>query len=119
PNVVYTWPEIAAVGLTERQLKESGREYRVGRFPYSANGRARSMGESNGFVKFLADARTDELLGAHLVGPNVSELVAEVVLGFEYRASADDRGMTVHAHPTLGESTKEAALATRGRALHI
>ena len=119
PNVVYTWPEIAAVGLTEREVKQDGREYRVGRFPFSANGRARTMGETDGFVKFIADARTDELLGAHLVGPNVSELVSEVVLGFEYRASADDLGMTVHAHPTLAESTKEAALATLGRALHI
>jgi dihydrolipoamide dehydrogenase len=119
PNVVYTWPEVAVVGLTERQVKESGREYRVGRFPFSANGRARTMGESAGFVKFVADARTDELLGAHLVGPNVSELVAEVVLAFEYRASADDIGVTVHAHPTLAETTKEAALATLGRALHI
>jgi dihydrolipoamide dehydrogenase len=119
PNVVYTWPEVAAVGLTERQVKESGREYKVGRFPFSANGRARTMGETAGFVKFIADARTDELLGAHLVGPNVSELVAEVVLGFEYRASADDIGETVHAHPTLSETTKEAALATLGRALHI
>jgi dihydrolipoamide dehydrogenase len=119
PNVVYTWPEVAAVGLTERQVKESGIEYRVGKFPFSANGRARTMGESAGFVKFIADAKTDELLGAHLVGPNVSELVAEVVLGFEYRASADDIGITVHAHPTLAETTKEAALATLGRALHI
>jgi dihydrolipoamide dehydrogenase len=119
PNVVYTWPEIAAVGLTERQVKESGREYKVGRFPFSANGRARTMGENAGFVKFVADSRTDELLGAHLVGPNVSELVAEVVLGFEYRASADDIGETVHAHPTLSETTKEAALAVLGRAIHI
>ena len=119
PNVVYTWPEIAAVGLTERQVKESGREFRVGRFPFSANGRARSMGESNGFVKFIADARTDELLGAHLVGPNVSELIAEVVLGFEYRATSEDIGVTVHAHPTLAESTKEAALAVLGRPIHI
>jgi len=119
PNVVYTWPEVAAVGLTERQVREDGRQYRVGKFPFSANGRARTMGESAGFVKFIADARTDELLGAHLVGPNVSELVAEVVLGFEYRASTDDIGITVHAHPTLSEATKEAALATLGRALHI
>ncbi len=119
PNVVYTWPEIAAVGLTERQVKESGREYRTGKFPFSANGRARSMGESAGFVKFVADAKTDELLGAHLIGPNVSELVAEVVLGFEYRASSEDIGVTVHAHPTLSEVTKEAALATLGRALQI
>jgi dihydrolipoamide dehydrogenase len=119
PNVVYTWPEIAAVGLTEKQVKESGREYRTGRFPFSANGRARSLGESSGFVKFVADAKTDELLGAHMIGPNVSELIAEVVLGFEYRASSEDIGITVHAHPTLSEVTKEAALATLGRALHI
>jgi dihydrolipoamide dehydrogenase len=119
PNVVYTWPEIAAVGLTERQVKETGREYRTGKFPFSANGRARSMGESAGFVKLIADAKTDELLGAHLIGPNVSELVAEVVLGFEYRASSEDIGVTVHAHPTLAETTKEAALAVLGRALHI
>ena len=119
PGVVYTWPEIAAVGLTEAQLKEAGREYRVGRFPFSANGRARSMGESTGFIKFIADAKTDELLGAHLIGPNVSELVAEVVLAFEYRGSSEDIGVTVHAHPTLSEVTKEAALATLGRAVHI
>jgi dihydrolipoamide dehydrogenase len=119
PSVVYTWPEIASVGLTEKQVKESGREYRAGKFPFSANGRARSMGETSGFVKFVVDAKTDELLGAHLIGPNVSELVAEVVLGFEYRASADDIAMTVHAHPTLSEVTKEAALAALGRAIHI
>ena len=119
PNVIYTWPEIASVGLTERQVKESGREYRTGKFPFSANGRARSMGESTGFVKFVADARTDELLGCHIIGPNASELIAEIVLAFEYRASADDIGDTVHAHPTLSEATKEAALATLGRALHI
>jgi dihydrolipoamide dehydrogenase len=119
PSVVYTWPEIASVGLGERQVKESGREYRAGRFPFSANGRARSLGESSGFVKFVVDARTDELLGCHMVGPNVSELIAEIVLAFEYRASADDVGMTVHAHPTLSEVTKEAALAALGRPLHL
>lgn len=119
PNVVYTWPEIASVGLTERQVKESGHEYRTGKFPFSANGRARSMGETTGFVKFVADAKTDELLGAHMVGPNVSELIAEVVLAFEYRGSSEDIAVTVHAHPTLSETTKEAALATLGRALHI
>jgi dihydrolipoamide dehydrogenase len=119
PGVVYTWPEIAVVGLTEKQVKESGREYRTGKFPFSANGRARSMNESAGFVKFVTDARTDELLGCHMIGPNVSELIAEVVLAFEYRASADDLGMTVHAHPTLSEVTKEAALAALGRPLHI
>ena len=119
PGVVYTWPEIATVGQTEKQVKESGREYRVGKFPFSANGRARSMGESAGFVKFVSDAKTDELLGCHMIGPNVSELIAEIVLAFEYRASADDIGMTVHAHPTLSEVTKEAALGALGRALHI
>lgn len=119
PGVVYTWPEIAMVGLTERQVKESGRAYKVGRFPFSANGRARSMGESAGFVKFVADANTDELLGAHMIGPNVSELIAEVVLAFEYRGSSEDIGITMHAHPTLSEATKEAALATLGRAIHI
>ncbi len=119
PGVVYTWPEIAAVGLTEKQVKESGREYRVGQFPFSANGRARSMGETTGFVKFIADAKTDELLGAHMIGPNVSELVAEVVLAFEYRGSSEDIGVTVHAHPTLSEVTKEAALSALGRAIHI
>lgn len=119
PSVVYTWPEIAAVGLTERQVRESGREYRAAKFPYSANGRARSMGENVGFVKFVADARTDELLGCHMIGANASELIAEVVLAFEYRASADDIGMTIHAHPTLAEVTKEAALAALGRSLHI
>jgi dihydrolipoamide dehydrogenase len=119
PGVVYTWPEIASVGLTEKQVKESGREYRTGKFPFSANGRARSMGETTGFVKFVADAKTDELLGAHMIGPNVSELISEVVLAFEYRGSSEDIGVTVHAHPTLSEVTKEAALATLGRALHI
>lgn len=119
PSVVYTWPEIATVGLTEAQLKESGRAYKTGKFPFSANGRARALGDTTGFVKLLTDAKTDEILGAHIVGPNASEMVAEVVLGFEYRASADDIGGTVHAHPTLSEVTKEAGLAALGRALHI
>ena len=119
PNVVYTWPEIASVGLSEQQVKESGREFRVGKFPFSANGRARSMGETSGFVKMIADAKTDELLGCHIVGANASELIAEVVLAFEYRASSEDIGITVHAHPTLSESTKEAALAVLGRPIHF
>jgi dihydrolipoamide dehydrogenase len=119
PSVVYTWPEIASVGLAEHEVKASGRKYKVGKFPFSANGRARTMGESAGFVKFIADAETDELLGAHLMGPNVSEMVSEVVLAFEYRGSADDIGVTVHSHPTLSEAVKEAALAVLGRALHI
>jgi dihydrolipoamide dehydrogenase len=119
PSVVYTWPEIAAVGLTEQQVKESGREYRVGKFPFSANGRARAAGESTGFVKFVADARTDELLGAHMIGPSVSELVSEIVLAFEFDASSEDVGITVHAHPTLSEVTKEAALGVLGRSIHL
>ena len=119
PGIVYTWPEIAAVGLTERQAKESGREYRIGKFPFSANGRARTAGESVGFIKFVSDARTDEILGCHMIGPTVSELVAEVVLAMEYRGSCEDIGITVHGHPTLSESVKEAALAALGRAIHI
>jgi dihydrolipoamide dehydrogenase len=119
PNVVYTWPEIASVGLAEHEVKESGREYKVGKFPFSANGRARTMGETTGFVKFIADATTDELLGAHLIGPNVSELCAEVVLAFEYRGSSEDLGVTVHSHPTLSEAVKEAALGVLGRSIHL
>jgi len=119
PGVVYTWPEIATVGLAEHEVKATARQYRVGRFPFSANGRARTAGDAVGFVKFIADATTDELLGAHMIGPNVSELVAEVVLAFEYRGSSEDIGVTVHAHPTLSEATKEAALAVLGRPIHI
>jgi dihydrolipoyl dehydrogenase len=119
PSVVYTWPEIATVGLTEREVRESGREYKTGKYPFTANARARTMGETSGFVKFVADARTDELLGCHMIGPNVSELISEVVLAFEYRGSSEDIGITIHAHPTLSEATKEAALGVLGRALQI
>ncbi len=120
PNVVYTWPEIASVGYAEHEVQSSGRQFKVGRYPYSANPRARTMGESGGgFVKFIADAETDEILGAHVIGPNASELVAEIVLGVEYRATAEDIGTMIHAHPTLAEATKEAALAVHGEALHI
>jgi dihydrolipoamide dehydrogenase len=119
PGVVYTWPEVATVGLAEHEVKASGRQYRIGKFPFSANGRARTAGDTAGFVKVIADATTDELLGVHMIGPNVSELIAEVVLGFEYRASSEDIGITVHAHPTLSEATKEAALAALGRAIHF
>jgi dihydrolipoamide dehydrogenase len=118
PGVVYTWPEIATAGLTEQEVKASGRPYRVGKFPFSANGRARTMGETQGFVKFVVDKDTDEILGCHMIGPNVSDLLAEVVLAMEYRGSAEDIGITVHSHPTLSETTKEAALAALGRALH-
>lgn len=119
PSVVYTWPEIATVGLAEHEVKASGREYKVGKFPFSANGRARTMGEPSGFVKFVADARTDELLGCHIIGANASDLIQEVVLAFEYRGSSEDIGITVHSHPTLSETVKEAALGVLGRSLHI
>lgn len=119
PSVVYTWPEVATVGLTEQEVKASGRPYKVGKFPFSANGRARTMGETNGFVKMIADAETDELLGCHMIGANVSDLLAEVVLAFEYRGASEDIGITVHSHPTLSEVTKEAALAVLGRAIHM
>lgn len=120
PSIVYTWPEIATIGLTEEEVKASGREYRTGKFPFSANGRARTLGEgSGGFVKFIADATTDELLGCHMIGPSVSELAAEVVLAFEYRGSSEDLALTVHSHPTLSEATREAALSVLGRAIHI
>jgi dihydrolipoamide dehydrogenase len=119
PSIVYTWPEIASVGLAEHEVKDSGREYKVGKFPFSANGRARTMGETSGFVKFIADAKTDELVGAHLIGPNVSELCAEVVLAFEYRGSSEDIGVIVHSHPTLSEAVKEAALGVLGRSIHF
>ncbi|MGI9042707.1 MAG: dihydrolipoyl dehydrogenase [Gemmatimonadaceae bacterium] len=119
PSVVYTWPEIATVGLAEHEVKESGREYRTGKFPFSANGRARTMGETGGFVKFISDAATDELLGCHIIGPNASDLIQEVVLAFEYRGTSEDIGITVHSHPTLSETVKEAALGVLGRSLHI
>jgi dihydrolipoamide dehydrogenase len=119
PSVVYTWPEIASVGLAEHEVRDAGREYRVGKFPFSANGRARTMGESAGLVKVIADKQTDELLGVHIIGPNASEMISEVVLAFEYRGSSEDIGITVHSHPTLSEAVKEAALAALGRAIHI
>ena len=119
PSVVYTWPEIATVGLAQHEVEASGRKFKVGRFPFSANGRARTAGEANGFVKFIADAETDELIGAHMIGPNVSELIQEAVMAFEYRGSSEDIGITVHSHPTLSEAVKEAALGVLGRPLHI
>jgi len=119
PGVVYTWPEIATVGLTETEVKASGREYRIGKFPFLANGRARTMGETSGFVKFIVDKTTDEILGAHMIGPNVSELIPEAVLAMEYRGSAEDIAITVHAHPTLSETVREAALSALGRAIHM
>lgn len=119
PSVVYTWPEIATVGMTEGEARQAGRTVKVGRYPFTANGRARTMGETSGFVKIIADATTDEMLGCHIIGPNASELIAEVVLAFEYRGAAEDIGLTVHAHPTLSEATREAALGVLGRPIHL
>ena len=119
PWVIYTWPEIAWVGRTEAQLKAQGVEYRAGTFPFAASGRARAMGETGGMVKMLSDARTDRLLGVHILGPNASELVAEAVLAMEFDGSAEDIARTIHAHPTLSEAMHEAALAVDGRTLHF
>ncbi|HJS39232.1 MAG TPA: dihydrolipoyl dehydrogenase [Burkholderiales bacterium] len=119
PWVIYTAPEIAWVGKTEQQLKAEGVEYRAGTFPFSANGRARALGESAGLVKFLAHAQTDEILGVHVMGPFAGELIAEAVVAMEFRGSSEDIGMICHAHPTLSEAMKEAALAVDKRALNL
>ena len=119
PWVIYTWPEIAWVGKTEEQLKAEGIEYRSGSFPFMAAGRARAMGETNGFVKILGDAKTDRVLGIHIFGPNASELIAEAVVTMEFDGSTEDLARTIHAHPTLSEAMHEAALAVDNRSLHI
>ena len=119
PGVVYTWPEVASVGETEEQLKARGQAYKVGKFPFTANGRARAMGDTDGFVKILADKVTDRVLGAHILGPDAGTLIAEIALAMEFGASAEDVARTCHAHPSLNEAVKEAALAVDGRALHI
>lgn len=118
PNVVYTWPEVASIGLTEQEAAAQNIEINIGKFPFAPNGRAMAMGESEGFVKLIADKVTDKLLGAHIVGPTASELIAELVMAFEYSASAEDVARSVHAHPTLAEVIKEAALAVDKRSLH-
>ncbi|ATR21421.1 Dihydrolipoamide dehydrogenase [Roseomonas mucosa] len=119
PGVVYTWPEVASVGETEETLKEAGTAYKVGKFPFTANGRARAMGTTDGFVKILADKETDRVLGAHILGPDAGTLIAELVMAIEFGASAEDVARICHAHPSLNEAVKEAALAVDGRALHI
>ncbi|MBW2528280.1 MAG: dihydrolipoyl dehydrogenase [Deltaproteobacteria bacterium] len=118
PNVVYTEPELAMVGRTEAELKEAGIAYSTGRFMFRPNGRAKSLGQLDGMVKILADKETDEVLGVHMVGPRVSELIAEAVVAMEFRASAEDLALTCHAHPTLSEVVREAALAVGKRAIH-
>jgi dihydrolipoamide dehydrogenase len=119
PGVVYTWPEVASVGQTEEQLKAAGTVYNVGKFPFTANGRARAMGMTDGFVKILADKTTDQILGAHIIGPDAGTLIAEIATAMEFGASSEDVARICHAHPTLSEAVKEAALAVEGRALHI
>ena len=119
PWVIYTHPEIAWVGQTEQQLKAEGRAYKAGSFPFLANGRARALGDTTGMVKFLADAKTDEILGVHMVGPQVSELISEAVVAMEFKASAEDIARICHAHPSLSEATKEAALAVDKRTLNF
>lgn len=119
PSVVYTFPEVASIGKTEEQLKEAGIEYRAGKFPFMANGRARAMAAIDGFVKILADAKTDRVLGCHIVGPEAGTLIAEIALVMEFGGSAEDIARTCHAHPTLNEVVKEAALAVDGRPIHI
>ncbi|WP_149527082.1 dihydrolipoyl dehydrogenase [Sphingobacterium hotanense] len=119
PGVVYTWPEVASVGQTEEQLKEAGKKYKSGSFSFKASGRAKASGDTDGFIKVLADADTDEILGVHMIGPRAADMIAEAVVAMEYRASAEDIGRICHAHPTFTEALKEAALAaTANRAIH-
>jgi dihydrolipoamide dehydrogenase len=119
PGVIYTWPEVAGVGLTEEQARENGREVKVGKFPFLANGRARCLEETEGTVKIIADSATDRVLGVHMIGPRVSELIAEAVSVLEFGGCAEDIARTCHAHPTLSEAVREAALAVDKRAINI
>jgi len=119
PGVVYTHPEVAAVGRTEEELKAAGIDYRIGKFPFMANSRGRTNGETEGLVKILADARSDRVLGVHIIGSDAGEMIAEAVLGMEFGAAAEDLARTCHAHPSLSEAVKEAALAVAARAIHI
>jgi len=120
PGVVYTWPEVASVGYTEKELKEDGKAYKVGKFPFKASGRARASMDTEGFIKVLADKTTDEILGVGMIGPRIADLIAEAVVAMEYRASAEDIARMSHAHPTYTEAMKEACLAaTDNRALHV
>jgi dihydrolipoyl dehydrogenase len=119
PAVIYTWPEVASVGRSEEELKAAGVAYKTGKFPFSANGRARANADTEGFVKILADQKSDRVLGVHIIGPDAGTLIAEAALALEYGASAEDIARTCHAHPTLNEAVKEAALAVEGHALHI
>jgi dihydrolipoamide dehydrogenase len=119
PGIVYTWPEVASVGKTEEEVKAEGIEYKVGKFSFMANSRARSVDDTEGLVKFVSDAKTDKVLGAHIMGPNAGELIHECVLAMEYGAATEDIARTCHGHPTLSEAVKEAALATFFKPIHM
>ncbi len=119
PSIIYTAPEVAAIGKTEEELKAAGIAYKIGKFPFTANGRARAMRHTEGFVKFLADAATDRVLGCHIIGPHAGDLIAEVTVLMEFGGSSEDLARTCHAHPTLAEAVKEAALAVDKRAIHM
>ena len=119
PGIVYTWPEVASVGKTEEQLKDAGVKYNVGKFPFTANSRARCNADTDGFVKILADAATDAVLGCHIIGPEAGDLIQEVVVAMELSGSAEDIARICHGHPGLSEAVKEAALAANGRAFHM
>ena len=119
PGIVYTHPEIASVGKTEQELKAAGIEYDTGRFNFMANGRARALGDTTGWVKILADRKTDRVVGAHIIGPRAGDLIAEVAVAIEFGASAEDIARSCHAHPTLAECIKEAAMGVAGRTIHM
>jgi dihydrolipoamide dehydrogenase len=119
PNVIYTFPEVASVGKSEEELKSAGIAYNAGKFPFTANGRAKVNHTTDGFVKILADAKTDRVLGVHIVGADAGNMIAEAVLAMEFGAAAEDIARTCHAHPTLSEAVKEAALAVTKRAIHM
>jgi dihydrolipoamide dehydrogenase len=118
PGIIYTWPEVAGVGLTEEQVKDHRLEYRIGKFPFAANGRARCLDETDGWVKIIADGKTDRVLGVHIIGPRASDMIAEAVSVIEFAGSAEDIARICHAHPTLSEAMREAAFAVDGRAIH-
>ena len=119
PNVIYTYPELASVGKSEEELKQAGVAYNVGKFPFTANGRAKANQQTDGFVKILADAKTDRVLGVHILGADAGNMIAEAAVAMEFGAAAEDIARTCHAHPTLPEAVKEAALAVGKRAIHM
>jgi len=119
PNVIYTYPELASVGKSEEELKQAGVTYNTGKFPFTANGRAKANQQTEGFVKILADAKSDRVLGVHILGADAGNMIAEAAVAMEFGAAAEDIARTCHAHPTLPEAVKEAALAVAKRAIHM